>query len=637
MPTRLRHDHQPQPTINGIMQYPRHPPPRVPSTRSLHLSISLLIVAAVIVYAQKQSFMKNVLPSKVYSVTETLPEKYAICGKEGNKVYTVPYEVETAIEVAGAAEWEKEAVGAVQCVVVDNDKVVDTGSLNKIRRKWVKNTLGRTTQDDLQVIHLPPGHTLTPGFTDSHGHPLVYGHAQQLPLHGCKSIEEVIAKVEDYVNHHPLEEGQWIEGLGWDQNLWKDKVFPTAEEFDKSDLLTGLPISLARVDYHVEWVSTAVLRLMDGIPDVEGGTVMRDSQGEPTGIFIDNAISLLTAIRPAWTDIDRERFLDIVVRDALSHGLTGAYDAMGLVSDQPFWRRMAEEGKLPIRFYSMLSCENEEDFCGDKVEPYHNFEKHYYMRGVKLFGDGALGSRGAALIDDYSDQPGWKGLMLKKEEAWGPLIKQWYEAGWQICVHTIGDRAAKVVLDAISSVTDLPGIRKARFRLEHAQIMTLEDLERAAKMGIIASVQPTHATSDMWYAEDRLGTERIRGAYVWRSYLNNSGHITLGSDFPVESLDPLKGFYAAVTRRSPEGKSPHGKGGWYPEQRLSRVEALRGFTVWGAYASFSEDLVGSLTPGKKFDAVIWDDDLLTVPEDEMLDVKVKGVIVDGKLVWGTLG
>lgn len=423
MPPRLRHYHQPQPIINGGMPYQRHPPPRIPSTRSLHLSISLLIIAAVIVYAQKQSFLKNVLPPKVYSVTEALPEKYAICGKEGNKVYTVPYEVETVIEIAGTAEWEKEAVGAVECVVVENDTVVDTGSLNKIRRKWIKKTLSKTTQDDFQVIHLPPGHTLTPGFTDSHGHPLLYGRAQQLPLHGCKSIEEVIAKVESYVNHHPLEEGQWIEGLGWDQNLWKDKVFPTAEEFDKSDILRGLPISLARVDFHVEWVSTAVLRLMDSIPDVEGGTVVRDSQGEPTGIFIDNAISLLTAIRPAWTDIDRERFLNIVVQDALSHGLTGAYDAMGLISDQPFWRRMAEEGKLPLRFYSMLSCEDE-DFCGDKVEPYHNFEKHYYMRGVKLFGDGALGSRGAALIDDYSDQPGWKGLMLKNEESWGPLIKQ---------------------------------------------------------------------------------------------------------------------------------------------------------------------------------------------------------------------
>ncbi|WWD21904.1 hypothetical protein CI109_106392 [Kwoniella shandongensis] len=615
-----------QPSSTPVTSYQRAPPPprRGHPTRSLHLSLALVILAFFVVYAQRQT-VKPKAPL-TYSVDDQrqLPEKYAICSKDGKKVYTVPIEG---------------GVGGVECVVVDGKEVVDTGSLGKIRRKWINGEDGQKPLNQFQVLYLAPGQTLTPGLIDAHGHPLVYGQAQQLTLYGCRSPVEVIERVEAFVKASPPPPGTWIEGLGWDQNLFEGQEFPTAAEFAKSSLLKDLPISLSRVDFHVEWVSPAILKMLGDIPDVDGGQVVRDADGKPTGVFVDNAIELLKAIRPPWTDADRERYLDIMVKDALSKGLTGVHDAQGFLEDQQFFIKMAKERKLPMRFYSMLACGREEDFCGDKIEHFDDPDGHYTLRAVKMFADGALGSRGAALTDDYSDKPGWNGLMLKKEEVWEPLIKKWYEAGWQVNVHTIGDRAAKTVLDAIESTfgSDPDRGREARFRLEHAQILRPEDIARAAKLGVIGSYQPTHATSDMWYAEDRIGSERIKGAYAWRTYLNHGGRIALGSDFPVESIDPLKGYYAAVTRLSEDGRSPHGPGGWFPAEKLTREEALRGMTIDAAYASFSENLTGSLTVGKRFDATIWDDDLLTVPENEMLEVKAKGVIVDGKLVWGGVG
>ncbi|ODN88487.1 amidohydrolase [Cryptococcus wingfieldii CBS 7118] len=636
--SQLRRRVQNQPTAAGVIPYERHPPARIPSTRGYHLAISIFIVGAIILYAQKQTnLVRNAFPPRRYTALGEeggdLPDLYAICSKQnGKSVLTVPFDYE--------GDGDEEGVGRADCVVVIDGEVVDAGGLKKMRRKWVTDTYPKPISEAMRIIDIPPGRTVTPGFIDSHGHPLVYGHSRQLQLHGSRSVAEVIEKVEAFVLAHPEEvkEGKWIQGLGWDQNLWDDKEFPTASDLDKSDILRGLPISLSRVDFHVEWVSSAILTRLGKVRDVSGGTVVRDEKGKPTGVFIDNAINQLAAIRPAWTDDDRERFLNVMLKDALKGGLTGVHDAQGFEKDQKFWRKMAKQGKLPIRFYNMLSCEGR-DYCGDDIKPYDDFDNHYTLRAVKLFGDGALGSRGAALIDDYTDKPGWKGMMLKDENIWNDLIKKWYNAVtniWQN-VHTIGDRAGKVVLDAIAGSTNDPVARRdARFRLEHSQILTQEDIKRAAYMGVIASVQPTHATSDMWYAEDRLGPERIKGAYAWRSYLNESGIITLGSDFPVESIDPLHTFYAAVTRLSVDGTSPHGKEGWYKEQKLERWEALRGLTVGGAFASFSEDRIGSLTEGKRFDAVVWDRDLLTVPEDEILDAKVKAVIVDGQLVYGSI-
>jgi predicted amidohydrolase YtcJ len=346
-----------------------------------------------------------------------------------------------------------------------------------------------------------------------------------------------------------------------------------------------VPIVLSRIDVHAVWVSPAVLEQIGEIPleDVDGGKVVRDAEGKPTGVFVDNAIrAYVTPVQPEKTDTERENFLRIVSDDALRLGMTGIHDAGLLPVEVEFFRRMADEGKLPLRYYTMLLCKNQTEYCGANVERAEGAgDGRWTLRSVKLYGDGALGSRGAALIEDYSDQPGWKGFLLTPEESWAPTIKKWYDEGWQVNVHAIGDKANRVVIDAMeAAIGDDPAKgRESRLRIEHAQIMTPADLERAAKLGIIASYQPTHATSDMHYAEERLGPERLHGAYAWQSYLKAGGRTTLGSDFPVEEPSPLKGFFAAVARTDEKGDSPHGPGGWVPEEKLSREQALRGFTA----------------------------------------------------------
>lgn len=350
-------------------------------------------------------------------------------------------------------------------------------------------------------------------------------------------------------------------------------------------MLKDVPIVLTRIDVHAAWVSPAVLAQIGDIPleDVDGGQVVRDAAGRPTGVFVDNAIrAYVTPLQPAWTDANRAAFLRTVSDDALRLGMTGIHDAGLLPADVAFFRRTAEAGELPLRYYTMLLCANQTEYCGADIERAEGAgDGRWTLRSVKLYGDGALGSRGAALLDDYSDQKGWRGFLLTPEEAWDPTVKAWYDAGWQVNVHAIGDRANHVVIDAMERAIggrEDEG-RRRRLRIEHAQIMTPADLERAAKLGIIASYQPTHATSDMHYAEERLGAERLAGAYAWQSYVKAGGRITLGSDFPVEDPSPLKGFFAAVARTDEQGQSPHGPGGWCPEEKLTREQALRGFTA----------------------------------------------------------
>ncbi|RXK39578.1 hypothetical protein M231_03080 [Tremella mesenterica] len=609
-------------TAHGSLapKYKRHPPPLRRPTRGLNVSISLLILAVIVLLTQRKNNGAH------FSVGGSkLPQEYVICTR-GKNVYTVP-------EVGG--------VGATECLVIRDKEVVDTGGIARIRRKYENDAREDQTilSKSLPIYHLPMGYTITPGWTDAHCHPLMYGYYEQLPLRGSKTIQEVVNRVEEFVKTSGIPDSGWVEGMGWDQNLWPGGAFPTAADLNVSPLLRNVPISLARIDVHAEWVSQAVLDLMGPLPDhVEGGQIIRDAQGSPTGIFLDNAIDLVNTVKPKWSDTQRTTYLQRVTRDALSKGLTGLHDAQAFKDDVEFYRKMGEQGKLGLRFNLMVTCP-EAASCG--VDDFHMVDNaadgRLNIKAVKLFADGALGSGGAALLEDYSDQPGWKGFLLKPEEQWKPLIKRWYDHGWQVNVHAIGDRANKVVIDAMEYAIDLntSSGKERRLRIEHAQIMRPEDLRRAVGLGIIGSYQPTHATSDMWYAEKRLGKERLKGAYAWKTYLNLGGRIALGSDFPVESIDPLKGFYAAVTRLSEEGDSPHGKGGWYPEERLSREETLRGMTIDAAYASFS-NLTGSLTPGKRFDAVIWDDDLMSVDVDEMLGVRVKATIIDGEVVFGQL-
>ncbi|CAE6419130.1 unnamed protein product, partial [Rhizoctonia solani] len=357
-----------------------------------------------------------------------------------------------------------------------------------------------------------------------------------------------------------------------------------------------------------------------------------------TGIFLDNAMMLIDDAKPQWTDAQRLRFFRRTVTDALAVGLTTIHDAATYVPDINFFKKMAIEGKLPLRLY-LMGHVSSDTYWGAQLPNITTAESadgRLMLRAIKIFGDGALGSWGSALLEPYSDRPDTTGILRVSPEVLRNLIVDFYKNGWQVNTHCIGDRANKIVLDAYEEVLKGSTDTDRRLRIEHAQILTLDDLKRMGRLGVIASVQPTHATSDMGYAETRLGPERIKGAYAWRTLIENGATVATGSDFPVEGINPLLGFYAAVTRLAPDGTSPHGPGGWYPEQRMTRHEALRGMTSQAAYASFQEHKVGRIAKGLRADVTILSQDIMTVRADQILEAVVAATLIDGRVVYGKL-
>ncbi|GJJ08276.1 hypothetical protein Clacol_002486 [Clathrus columnatus] len=556
-----------------------------------------------------------------------LPGSYAICSKEQN-IYTVD-----------------ESNPRVECCVVSDGWIADIGTYLEVSKRWGnKDTTGpvtnapRSAKEGLKVYYLKRGSILVPGFADAHGHILGYGFKQQLNLDKTSSLEEVVRGVHSFIENNPdiaNDSDAWIQGFGWNQNLWSSSgQFPTAADLDQDPLLKGRPIALTRIDSHAIWVSPAVLKLMGDLPQtVEGGHIVRDEDGNPTGIFVDNAKRLVPV--PEWSSSVMKRYLATTMKDAVAHGLTSIHDAGTSPEHILFFKQMADQNMLPIRFYVMGQIISNE-YWGREIPRLENYGNgRLTVRSVKLVSDGALGSWGAAMIDPYSDKPEEKGLLVIPPDILSSQIHKFFQDGWQVNVHCIGDQANKNVLDIFEDVLQDYNASLVRPRIEHAQ---LSDLDRIGLLGVIPSVQPTHATSDMPYAELRIGPERIRGAYAYQTLLQKSwGNILpIGSDFPIESIDPLKGFYAAVTRLNPEGTSPHGSGGWYPEEKLSRIQALKGMTYDAAYAAFSENEFGSIRPGLRADLVVLDVDIMTVPENQILKAKVTSTIVDGALVYGKL-
>ncbi|KAJ3759321.1 amidohydrolase family-domain-containing protein [Lentinula raphanica] len=561
-------------------------------------------------------------------------KEYSICSKSGN-IYTVD-----------------EARPRVECISVQDSRISYTGSLQGLKERlqwrhknfWLSNwPISRLFYGSPRISYIPSGAIVVPGLADAHAHIMINGFKMQLELDACTSIAEVIDTIKTYIRSHPdihHNSSRWIQGGGWDQTKWPEKRFPKAADFDKDPLLKGRPIALQRVDEHATWVSSRVLEIMGDLPtDVEGGSIIRDSSGVPTGVFLDNAMSLVPT--PQWTDEQMATFFETTMKVALSHGLTSIHDAGSSPEIIKFMKGLAEAGKIPMRLYVMGHVPSD-TYWGSQIPRLVNYGKHgrLTVRSIKLVSDGALGSWGAALLEPYADKPDSSGIMRSTPRVMSDLVTQFWKDGWQVNVHCIGDRANQVILDIFE---DLIGVGNAsvsewRPRIEHAQIMILEDLERTSRLGVIASVQPTHATSDMWYAESRLGPKRIKGAYAYRTLLNGSQkHILpLGSDFPVEGVNPLLGFYAAISRLSIDGTSPHGRGGWYPSEALTRAQALKGMTLDAAYASFSENETGSLTPGKKADFVVFDVDIMQVPVESILGTKVLATVVDGEVAYGAL-
>jgi predicted amidohydrolase YtcJ len=475
------------------------------------------------------------------------------------------------------------------------------------------------------------GRAVVPGLIDAHAHLTGFGVAMlQARLEGAKSVEETLQRLRDFESVLPAD--SWLTGRGWDQNDWPVKEFPDRAMLD--EYFPDRPVWLRRIDGHAGWANSAALgaaglgEASDWQP--EGGLISRDADGVPTGIMVDNAMAHIDAVVPPLSESDYERALELALTETARHGLTGVHETGIGVSEIDRYKRFIDEGRFPLRLYAMSNALDAlfRRLCDSG--PVIDYGGRLTARAVKLYADGALGSRGAALHQPYDDDPENTGLLVTDPDALKRATASVLDCGLQIGIHAIGDFGNTAVVDAIAfgmaAVQDNPG----RHRNEHVQVIGKQDIARMAELGIIASMQPTHATSDMYWAEDRLGPERVLQAYAWQQILDAGVVLALGSDFPVESVNPLLGFYAAVTRMD-TGQWP--EGGWYPDQKLSREQALRGFTLDAAYAAFQEEQLGSLEAGKRADFVILSADIMQIDVREIPSASVVATYIDGQAVY----
>jgi predicted amidohydrolase YtcJ len=473
--------------------------------------------------------------------------------------------------------------------------------------------------------------TIIPGMVDAHAHLLGLGNSlRNVQLAGSKSYEEVIARVAERAKS--AKPGEWIVGRGWDQNLWPDKQFPTHEALSRA--FPSNPVVLTRIDGHALLANAAAMRAANvsaATRDPEGGRVMRNADNSPAGVFVDNAEGLINrAVPPATTAQNRAAIL-AAIAEANKWGLIGIHDAGESRPIIDIYESLAREGNFNLRNYVMVS--------GDTADVRHYFARgprsalydgRIWVRSIKLYADGALGSRGAAMLAPYSDDKDNTGLLLTPPAEIQRIVIGALRRGFQIGVHAIGDRGNRIVLDAYDAALKTVPTPDHRFRIEHAQVIALNDIPRFAAMGVIPSMQASHQTSDMRWAETRVGPDRIKGAYAWRSLLSSGAIIPNGSDFPVEEVNPLISFHSAITRQDATNWPP---GGWYPDQVMTREEALKAMTIWPAFAGFQEKVMGSITPGKYADFVVLDRDIMTVPATEILQTRVMSTYLGGKRVY----
>ncbi|MBM3759758.1 MAG: amidohydrolase [Acidobacteria bacterium] len=469
------------------------------------------------------------------------------------------------------------------------------------------------------------GAAIVPGLIDAHVHMRSLGDMlETFDMRFTKTREEVAQMVKRAGDKLPL--GEWVRGRNWDQTNWGGE-FPNADDISK--VVNDRPVYLTRVDGHAGWANRKALELAGVTKDTQdppGGQIIRDKQGNPTGVLIDKAQGLVTRKIPTLTYEQVKRRLKLAADAAVKLGLTGVHDAGIGVDERNAYRELIKENALPLRIYAMIGG------TGELWQQYsktgHEIGSHLTVRSVKLYADGALGSRGAALWQPYSDDKTTSGLMVTTKETLEDQIEEVAGKGFQVNTHAIGDKANRVVLDAYAMV--LKGKNDRRFRVEHSQIVALPDFKLFVDNSVIASMQATHATSDMRWAEKRLGPDRIAGAYSWQRYLKMGIPLANGSDFPVEDPNPLYGFYSSFTRQDHTGFPA---GGWQPDQKLTREQTLESFTLTPAYAAFEENQKGSITVGKLADFIVLEKDIMKIEPKEVLTTRIAHTFVGGKEVY----
>jgi predicted amidohydrolase YtcJ len=503
-----------------------------------------------------------------------------------------------------------------------------------ISRLTTADAAVRYASSRTQMITVPPDGVALPGFIESHAHLRSLGRSlRQLDLRGAKSSEEAAAVVAEAAK--TARDGDWIVGRGWNQTNWGGEGWPNRMQLDQA--APGHPVALTRQDGHALWVNTKALMLAGIVrdkADPSGGEVMRDQQGEPTGILVDNAMDPVQEIlaKSATNEEARDDFLR-AQSEAFRNGITTFVDAGESPDKLVLLTSLYDSGDMKLRVYAMLGCSTTADLeaaLARKPIP-SMFGDRLAIRAIKMYADGALGSRGAWLLEPYSDRPGHYGFPVTDPTVIRAAVRGCLSTGWQLCVHAIGDRANRVFLDEVQAALDKTPRTDHRFRIEHAQLVDPHDIPRFRLNGVIPSIQPCHATSDAVMAVERLGQERVyRIGYPYKSLLEEGLHPAIGTDAPVEPVSPVHNFYAAIMRQDAEGKlqTP-----FVPEQRMNRLETLLGMTEYGAYATFCDDRRGMLRAGYEADVVILDKDLLGVHPDFVPRAAVMTTIVGGDVVY----
>ncbi|WP_425390925.1 amidohydrolase [Ekhidna sp.] len=519
----------------------------------------------------------------------------------------------------------------VEAVAIKADTFLYVGTY-----EGVKQYIG----DQTETVDLD-GKTMTPGLVEGHAHIMGVGYnLLNVDLREAKSYQEVVEMVADRASKAP--EGTWITGRGWHQDKWTEKPemtngFPTHDLL--SEAVPNHPVYLKHASGHAALANAKAMEIAaisEGTPQPDGGEIFKSVSGSPTGIFNETAQGLITKVIPDATKESDEQALRLALEQCFKYGITGFHQAGSGPDHINLFKEFAERGDLKLRLYVMLNGRDEElldEYFKNGIEE-DLYDNQLTVRSVKLYADGALGSRGAWLLEEYTDAPGVHGHNVMPMDEIEAITKDAYKAGFQVCVHAIGDRANREVLDIYERTFQLypeSAPKEPRFRIEHAQHFHPDDIPRFAEMGVIPSMQAIHMASDRPWAIDRLGQQRIEwGAYMWQTLLQSGARIVNGTDAPVEPITPLASLYASVSRRTLEG-SPDG--GYEPSEKMTRDQALKSYTLDAAYAAFREDRKGSIEVGKWADLTIFDKNIMTIPEDDILDTKVMMTIIGGEIVY----